>query len=314
MKKSDWQYILGSLIFLCFIGMVFTGFLIGVVISRDARTSEIPERFLGLHPHHWENIFFYLSIAFVVLSIVHLALSWNWIKVKARQLFHRGWALMLVLTMVVFLLALFLLWTFSPRAPRSYGVYGEKAGSDTITGQMTLLDVEKATGIPAKKIADALGLPPEIPLDETLRQQGKKYDFDIQVVRDCVLELLYKKKVLDQKKKEAEESHIKKEQEIKIKEKVGHKERLQREAEQRLVRGRMAAVPSGFLITGKMTLYDLEDITGIPAREIADELGIPSNAPLNEHLGGLRKRYLFSMHEVRNVVTSLMEKKRKIKK
>jgi hypothetical protein len=122
---------------------------------------------------------------------------------------------------------------------------------------------------------------------------------------------LDKKESLYQEKKKAEEIQLRKEPEIriKIKEKVRPKQPLHKEQKQRLTRGRMAAVPSGILITGKMTLYDLEDITGIPARKIADELGIPSNAYINEHLGRLRKRYLFSMQKVRDIVASLMKKK-----
>ena len=70
----------------------------------------------------------------------------------------------------------------------------------------------------------------------------------------------------------------------------------------------MAEDTSGILITGRMTLYDIENETGIPARKIADKLGVPSNAPLNETLGRLRKRYFFTMQEVKDVVTSLMKK------
>jgi hypothetical protein len=243
---------------------------------------------------------------------------------------------MLVLTTIVSVLALFFFWAFYPKAPGAYDDYGIGAGSRAkavdfeksqyhqeerisigegedyivITGQMTLLDVEKATGIPAREIADELGLPSKASLNETLGQLRKRYPFTMQEVRDVVAELLNKKESLRQRKKEPEETQIRKEQEVKIKEEAKPKDLLGEEHKQRLVRGRMAAVPSGVLITGEMTLHDLEDITGIPARKIADELGIPSNAPLNEHLGRLRKRHLFSMQEVRDVVVSLMKEKR----
>ena len=71
----------------------------------------------------------------------------------------------------------------------------------------------------------------------------------------------------------------------------------------------MAEDTSGILITGRMTLYDIEDETGVPASKIADKLGVPSNAHLNETLGRLRKRYLFTMQEIRDAVTTLMKKK-----
>jgi len=337
MKKSDWQYIVDTLLFMCITGIAIIGFLMGLVIPKGPQASESAKYFLGFHRHQWGNIHFYLSIAFVVLVIIHLILSWSWIKGKARQLFQRGWATMLVFTTVVSLLVLFLFWAFYPKAPGAHEDYGVRArsrakavaseksqspqeerisireGKDyiAITGQMTLLDVEKATGIPAREIADELGLPSKVSLDEPLGQLRKKYPFTIQEVRDVVTKLLNKKKSLTQEKKEPEETQIRKEQEIK--KEVRPKELLREEHKQRLIRGRMAAVPSGILITGKMTLYDLEDTTGIPARKIADELGIPSNAPLSENLGRLRKRYLFTMQEVRNVVANLMKKKRKEK-
>jgi hypothetical protein len=87
------------------------------------------------------------------------------------------------------------------------------------------------------------------------------------------------------------------------------KELPREKTDQGMVSGRNAAVPSGILITGTMSLNDLEEATGIPARKIADELGLPSHASLNEHLGRLRKKYGFSMHEVRTAVISLRNKK-----
>ncbi len=339
MKKSNWRYVVGTLLFICIIGIAIIGILMGLVISKGPQASESVKYFLGFQLHQWGNIHFYFSIAFIVLVIINLILSWSWIKGKVHQLFHRGWATLLVLTIVAFLLVLFLFWAFYLKAPGAFKDYGVRAGSEAntkpfeksqyrqeerisigegrdyvaITGQMTLLDVEKATGIPAKEIADELGLPSKISLNKTLRQLIKRYPFTIQEVRDVVTEFLNKKESLHQEKNEAEETQIRKEQEIKIKEEIRPKELLHEEPKQRLIRGRMAVVPSGILITGKMTLYDLEDITGIPARKIADELKIPSNVLLYEHLGRLRKRYLFSMQEVRDVVASLMKKNRKKK-
>lgn len=63
------------------------------------------------------------------------------------------------------------------------------------------------------------------------------------------------------------------------------------------------------LITGQMTLLDIESKTGISARSIADELNLPSGISLNETLGRLRKQYRFTMQEARDAVDSLMKKK-----
>ncbi len=239
MKKTDWQYMVVTLIFMCIIGMAIIGFLRGLIISKDFTASE---NVLNLRCHYWGNIHFYLSIAFAVLSIVYIILSWSWIKDKGSQLFRRGWAVMIILITVIFFLVLLLLWAASPKASDDE-VYEGKIHTSFVTDQMTLTEEEKQI------------------IKEQETKEGLKY-----------------------------------------------KERPQQQPEQRLVTGRKAAVPSGILITGKMSLYDLEEITDIPARKIADELGIPSNTSLHEHLGRLRKKYLFSMQEVRNVVASLRKK------
>jgi len=60
-------------------------------------------------------------------------------------------------------------------------------------------------------------------------------------------------------------------------------------------------------VTGQMSLQDLERVSGIPARKIADKLGLPIHDSLNQRLGRLRKQHLFTMQEVRDVVASLMK-------
>jgi len=75
-----------------------------------------------------------------------------------------------------------------------------------------------------------------------------------------------------------------------------------------LTKGRLDDNVSGILITGQMTFYDIESETGIPAKKIADKLGLPANIPLNENLGRLRKTYRFTMQEVRDVISSILEK------
>ena len=95
---------------------------------------------------------------------------------------------------------------------------------------------------------------------------------------------------------------ISKKQEVKGEEKQHHID------EPKLTKGRLDDNVSGILITGQMTFYDIESETGIPARKIADKLGLPANIPLNENLGRLRKTCRFTMQEVRDVISSILEK------
>ncbi len=325
MKKTDWQYLVDTLLFFCIVGIIFIGFLMGFFLPKGPTAQESAKYFLGLHRHQWGNIHFYLSIAFSALIIIHLIFSWKWIKGKSRQIFKKGWSSMLILTAFVSILILALFWAFYPRIPGAYEDYGVRAGvkvkehnlakqesavheekifledgtvAIVISGQTTLKQVEKATGIPAKDIATKLGLPAKVSPDESFGRLRKLYPIAIQDVRDAVTEMLNKHTAPVEKKEEyieTQEQHAKSEEE--------------EEHEPKLTRGMMAEDQSGVLITGRMTLYDLQRETGIPARKIADKLDLPERTPLDDNIGRLRRRYAFTIQDVRDAVTDLMKKK-----
>ena len=325
MKKTDWQYLVDTLLFLCIVGIVFIGFLMGLFLPQGPTAPESAKYFLGLHRHQWGNIHLYLSIAFTALVIIHLLLSWKWIKSKSRQVFKGGWGAVLILTAVASILIITLFWAFYPRYPGAYEDYGVRAGAKAkqqhlpeeglpiheekifledrsmaiiIAGQTTLRQLDKTTGIPAKEIAENLGLPAKVPLDESFGRLRKRYPFTLQDVRDAVTEILNRRASPIEKKeekKELSEHQVKKEEE--------------QEHEPKLARGVRAEDQSGILITGRMTLYDIEKETGISARKIADKLGLPERVSLDETLGRLRKKYLFAMQDVRDAVADLMKEK-----
>lgn len=68
-----------------------------------------------------------------------------------------------------------------------------------INGQMTLYDLERSSGLSAREIADKLGLPAGVPLDEHLGRLSKRYRFSLQDIRQAVSSLLKQK---DQKSEE----------------------------------------------------------------------------------------------------------------
>jgi len=55
---------------------------------------------------------------------------------------------------------------------------------------MTLLDIEKQTGIPALTLAEKLGLPSTFPLHERIGRLRRIYQITIQDVRDVISALL----------------------------------------------------------------------------------------------------------------------------
>jgi len=78
--------------------------------------------------------------------------------------------------------------------------------------------------------------------------------------------------------------------------------------ENKLVRGRLEEDTSGILITGQMTLNEVEELTGISTAEILKSLGLPANTSKKEALGRLRRRYGFTLQELRDVVAALVKK------
>jgi len=321
MKKSDWQYLVDSLLFICMFGISFIGILMAFFLPKGPSALESEKYFLGLHRHQWGDIHLYLSLVFVLLVIIHLFLSWAWIKGKAKTLFNKGWGVIITLTVIGACLVLVLFWQFTPKHSQKYEDYGVRKGRVserplmleelmdkdrgvvTLTGKLTLEEVEQITGISPEKIIDRLGLPSRTPHNETLGQLQKKYGFSMVEFREILTDLMNRLHPEQETSLPPKEQRLQ-EQKIPQKEEERHEE----EHEQKLARGRLAEDASGILITGRMTLRELGEQTGLSGRAIADKLGLPASVSLDEYLGRLRQRYRFTMQEVRDTVASLLEK------
>lgn len=83
----------------------------------------------------------------------------------------------------------------------------------------------------------------------------------------------------------------------------------EQEHEAKLVSGRLETDQAEFVVTGRMTLRQVEAKTGIPAGRILAQMGLPGHLSRAEALGRLRRRYGFTLVEFRTAVESLMEKK-----
>jgi hypothetical protein len=57
-----------------------------------------------------------------------------------------------------------------------------------------------------------------------------------------------------------------------------------------------------FQLLGSMSLYEVEEKTGVPAEFIIERLGLPPETNHDERLGKLRKTHKFTMDEVRDIV------------
>ena len=94
--------------------------------------------------------------------------------------------------------------------------YEDGAVGIVITGQTTLRQVEKMTGISAKKIASALGLSTKVSLDENFGRLRKKHPFTLQEARDVISALLNREAAAREEKEETQvKQKIKEEEEPK---------------------------------------------------------------------------------------------------
>ena len=321
MKKADWQYLVDTFLFICMFGITFIGILMAFFLAEGPTALERDKYFMGLHRHQWGAIHLYLSLAFVFLIIVHLFLSWAWIKGKAKNLFKKGWGTVLILTVLGACLVLVMFWLFTPKYSQKYAQYGLRSGRAserplaledlidtdrgkvTITGKLTLEEVEKITGIPPGLIIYEMGLPDNTPHDETLGQLRKKHGFNLVEFREILTDLM-------NRPQPEQDSNLPPGEASSPKQEIPHKEETpeEREHEHKLTRGRQAEDTSGILITGRITLRELEEQTGLSGRAIADRLGLPDSVSFDEHLGLLRRRHGFTLHEVRDIVTAMLKK------
>lgn len=256
MKKTDWKYLVDTLMFLCIVGIVFIGALMGFVLKEGPVKDETQKYFLGLHRHQWGDIHLCLALAFTAFLVIHLIFEWSWIKGKARRLFKKNWNFVLPLTLIASIAIVFFFWLFSPKYSENYAGYGTQSGVRTRV-------------LPASKTQS--------------QNTAKKEPANLAAE--------------EEKESTQKKSYMK-----------THSPIMHEEHEENLVRGRLAEDSSVLLITGQMTLYDIEQKTGIPAKTIAEKLGLPSNVPLNDTIGRLRRRYGFSIQELRDVVSEMLKK------
>ena len=71
--------------FFLLIGLTITGSIMKWVLppgtgGRHGGQGEQVKTLLSLGRHDWGNIHFWLSVSFIVIMLIHLALHYNWIK------------------------------------------------------------------------------------------------------------------------------------------------------------------------------------------------------------------------------------------
>jgi hypothetical protein len=128
MKRSDWKYLVNTLLFISLAGMVFIGLLMGFFLGEGPAAGGRSKYFLGLHRHQWGEIHFVLSLVFTALIVIHLVLGWRWMKGKAGLLFGKKSGWILTGTAIVACAAPFVFWLFMTKNDPAFEIYGQGAG------------------------------------------------------------------------------------------------------------------------------------------------------------------------------------------
>lgn len=128
LTKTDWKYVVDTLMFLCMVGIVLIGLLMGFVIPEGRLGPFQSKYFLGVHRHQWGHIHLWLSLAFTALVGVHIVLAWSWFKGKAKGLFGKAWSPVLGLTLVAAVLVPVIFWLSASKNDPAYAEFGGGRG------------------------------------------------------------------------------------------------------------------------------------------------------------------------------------------
>lgn len=251
MKKNHMKYLVDTLLFLCMVGTAFIGFLMAFFLAEGPAGRLSRKYFLGLHRHQWGDIHLYLSIMFSILVVIHLLLSWKWIKCQAEHLFKRHWKAALILTLAASVILMGVFWILLPKHSSSYNDYGTRLRSDLpprFQGNKPTADAgpERLTGSESPENAAARAAVSGTHLPAA-KPGSQAY-------------------------------------------------------------GRLSQEDSGIMITGQMTLLDIERQTGVSTASLLSRMNLPADTPRSEPLGRLRRHYGFSIIQLREALESLMKK------
>jgi len=191
MKRPNLHFIVDYLGFAGFVVLTATGVLMRYVLPPGSGRSTT---LWTLDRHEWGSVHFWIAIAFLAVLALHLFLHWRWIVtlMSGRPREGSGARVALGTVGLVALLALVIAPFLSPverasGALRTPGAHSsEQQGLESISGFMTLAEIQEATGVPADHIIEELGLPAGVEKDERLGRLRRTHGFSIDDVRRIV--------------------------------------------------------------------------------------------------------------------------------
>jgi Domain of unknown function (DUF4405) len=127
MKKLNLNFIVNSTIFLLFLPMVSTGFLLYLFPRRIGDITT-----LGLSRHEWGDIHLVISLLFLIFIGIHLVIHYNWEKAIAQRFLKIGTKPLVISTLILFALTFAIPYLITKDLPASKTRGNRSDGWDNI--------------------------------------------------------------------------------------------------------------------------------------------------------------------------------------
>ena len=86
MKKTQINYIVDILALVSFVVTAITGLVLKFFLPSGVRQSRLQE-FWGIPKGTWTEIHDWFGILFIIFTLIHLVLHWNWIVCMTKNIF-----------------------------------------------------------------------------------------------------------------------------------------------------------------------------------------------------------------------------------
>ncbi len=193
MKRTTINFTIDAVGFVGFVFLITTGVLVRYVLPPGSGRRAV---LWGMNRHEWGDLHFWIAIAFFCVLGLHLFLHWRWIVHMVRGKPQEGSGLRFALGLVGILAVLAIAITPVGGSVEQSGTSGVQRGessaltheSERVRGRMTLIEIERKTGVPKAYLIEHLGMPKDVQLNEGVAKLGKSFGFDIDDVRRIIRE------------------------------------------------------------------------------------------------------------------------------
>jgi len=316
MKRSNLNFLVDAVAFVMFLFLVVTGVIMEFILpSGTGHWTTL----WGLDRHGWGDVHFWFSVVFLAALALHVYLHWKWIVsvLRGRPREGSGTRLGLGAVGLVALLLIAVAPLLSPveRTANSRANteprWGLSAEAEALQGSTTIEEVVGITGVSLEYLADALGLPADVSLDDRLGQLARENGFSVAEVREIVEQ---GRALSDQKEvslsmaasaPELPTTVVAQDTAISaMPEAAPPNHELQGEDHEPHEQDHEPGSQAGLAdIRGSTTIGEIVEL-GVPLAVLQRELGLPSGTPLVERLGRLARVYGFTLTQVRDLVDS----------